>query len=173
MARKPTKVSLLARQRNLIEGRATKGLTQKQLAKELAVSQADLSRFLHASPQQVKRSSRLQNVYSKSTRPQLREELSVPKIRRYETDSAKLRKQSKDLTLIRKYPDTVSTGADIVALDTKHSSTARTLQWNEGTQKRFGTTSWKQIREMRLRGQIDDDDWEYVTDLFDEIYGEA
>lgn len=170
MARKPTKVSLRARQRNLIEGRATKGLTNKQLANQLAVSQADLSRFMQASPKQVKRSPRLYAVYEKAMRPKVREALGTP-IRRYISSPTKIERLAKDKSLIRKYEDVVPVGYEIMSV--MHPSSLRSHNWAVGIAERgLPVSSWTTLKTMHDEGRLSEEDWDYVNELFDEVYGE-
>jgi hypothetical protein len=88
MARKrPSYVSIRARQRNIIEGVGTRDLRYAQAAKEFGVTKSELRKFLETKPKDLRRnfnrSPATRKLYAEGERPETRRILGVKRITRY------------------------------------------------------------------------------------------
>lgn len=85
-AKRPSYVSIRARQRNVIEGLGTLGST-KEAAKRLGVTRAELKRFRDTKPKKLRqifnRSPVIRRLYTLGARPETRKALGLKRIRRY------------------------------------------------------------------------------------------
>jgi hypothetical protein len=84
-SKRPSKVSIKARQRNIIEGMATRDLTYTQAAKEFGVTRQQLKKFVGTKNLRANynRSSAYSKLYREGERKETRKVLGVNRITRY------------------------------------------------------------------------------------------
>jgi hypothetical protein len=84
-SKRPSKVSIKARQRNIIEGMATRDLTYKQAAKEFGVTRQQLKKFVGTKNlrSNYNRSPAYAKLYREGERKETRKVLGVSRITRY------------------------------------------------------------------------------------------
>lgn len=85
-SKRPSKVSIKARQRNIIEGTATRGLTSKQAAKEFGVTLRQYKAFTGTKNLRANfnRSPAYSKLYREGERKETRKVLGVSRITRYD-----------------------------------------------------------------------------------------
>ena len=86
-SKRPSYVSIRARQRNIIEGMGTRDLTYAQAAKEFGVTRQELKRFVETKPTKLRssynRSPGYAKLYREGERGEVRSTLKVKRITRY------------------------------------------------------------------------------------------
>src|SRR5450759_2161239 len=85
-SKRPSKVSIKARQRNIIEGMATRDLTYTQAAKEFGVTRQQLKKFVGTKNLRANynRSPAYSKLYREGERKETRKVLGVKRITRYD-----------------------------------------------------------------------------------------
>ena len=85
-SKRPSYVSIRARQRNIIEGMGTRDLTYAQAAKEFGVTRPELKRFVETKPTKLRsnynRSPGYSKLYREGERSEVRQTLGVKRIRK-------------------------------------------------------------------------------------------
>ncbi len=85
MAKRPSYRSIRLRQRNIVEGLASKQIKYSEAAKQLGVTKAELQRFLEQKPQTLhqnyNRSPSYKKLFESGARPKVREELGLKRVR--------------------------------------------------------------------------------------------
>lgn len=99
-SKRPSYLSIRARQRNIIEGIGTRDIKYAQAAKEFGVTRTELKRFIETKPKDLRksynRSPSIRKLYEEGERSETRKALGVKRIKRYEFRENVLRPLYKD-----------------------------------------------------------------------------
>ena len=168
-SKRPSYVSIRARQRNIIEGIGTRNLRYKDAAKEFGVTRQELKRFLETKPQTLRksynRSPSLRKLYVEGERPETRRVLGVKRIRHYEFREHVLRPMEKDLTKV----SDLQTGRLIQRL--YYINNIDTQNWAAYTREANLPASIDTIRLLHRNGKITDATYRAALREWAKTYG--
>lgn len=168
-SKRPSYVSIRARQRNIIEGIGTRDLTYKQAAKEFGVTRQELRRFRESKPKDLRRiynrSPALRKLYTEGERPVTRQVLGIKRIRRYEFEEHIL-KEPRAL----KYPNSKQIGRMIQRI--YYENNFGKQQWSIYTHERSLPNSIDDIKLLYKNGKLTSSQYHAILKEWREDYPE-
>ena len=168
-SKRPSYVSIRARQRNIIEGIGTRNLTYRQAAKEFGVTRPELKRFLETKSKDLRksynRSPSLRKLYAEGERPETRRVLGVKRIRRYEFRERVLRPMFREPSKV----SDVQIGRMIQRL--YYENNIKTQMWAVYTREHKLPTSIDSIRLLYRNGRMDSGTYNAAIKTWADYYG--
>lgn len=173
MAKRPSYVSIRARQRNIIEGL---GAPNKQnyakAAKRFGVTPRELKKFTETKPKKLRknfnRSPTYNELYTKGSRPEVRQALGVKRIQRYRYREQEI----KDLKVMQLSPEEVRkrtlVGEAIQNLYTSREHPR--YEWARYASENDIPTSIDAIRLLHRNNKINDDEYADAITTWRDIY---
>ncbi len=170
-SKRPSYVSIRARQRNILEGMEERGLNKKQAAKEFGVTRRQLETFIETKPKGVRtkfnRSPAYAKLYREGERKETRRVLGVKSIHRVEFRENIIRPFSK-LT----EPKAISkqqTGRMIQRL--YYTNNIQSQQWAAYTRESGLPLNMDAIRLLHRNGKISDANYNAAVTNWGQMYG--
>jgi len=168
MAKRPSYISIRARQRNIIEGMGTRDLRYAQAAKEFGVTRHELKRFLETKPKDLRRrfnrSPSTRKLYQEGERPETRRILRVKRISRYPFRERELRDE-----LIRpRLPNKIIVGKMVQRL--YYDNNIASQEWAIYTREHDVPSSMTAIRLLWRNDRISDDKYRTLLTSWRNIY---
>lgn len=174
-AKRPSYVSIRARQRRIIDYMASTGKNVPQTAKELDVKPRELRSFIETKPKKLRkkynRSPITRELFEKGEERKIRRQVAQEK--------QSYRRVTGRISEIRFYRETPGIDPElrrrrIIELErVRYISTDknyRSTQWAMYADKQNIPVSIKAIRAMHEDGDIDDYDFDEIVDAWEEIY---
>lgn len=177
MAKRPSKVSLRARQKNILEGLGTTDFKYAEAAKKFGVTPRQLKRFVETKPQDLRRNfnrspayEKLYGAASSSTeqRKEVRERLGVSRIKRYKYRERDIQ-NLKTLRLSEKeLRNRTQIGEQLQNLYTK--AVHARYDWASYTREHNLPRSIEAIKLLHRNNQISDDEYLTTIKVWRDIY---